>query len=85
MWTEGDRYAYEVPVKRFQMVRKIDVNGVSGTGIVLEGVVTASGKCITEWREPYVTNTIFSSFEQFQAIHLDSHPGCSEIVWIDVG
>lgn len=70
-------------MRRFFMHRHIDQSGISGTGKVLEGVVTSSGKCFVEWRPPVTSDCIYPSFEMFKKIHLDGHPGCSEIIWMD--
>lgn len=68
---------------QFRLNRFIDESGVSGTGIVLHGVVMPSGKVAVEWRLPMPTITIYESMDQFRAIHLDRHPGCSMIEWLD--
>lgn len=69
--------------KRFYMNRSKDETGVSGTGRVLEGILTASGKIIVEWKFPYHTIGIYNSLEEFKFIHQKSHPNSSKLVWID--
>ena len=56
--------------------------GVSGTGRVLEGVLTDSGRVMVEWITPYKTIGVYDTLEQFVALHVQL-PHESEIVWID--
>jgi hypothetical protein len=60
-----------------------DKTGVSRTGRVLEGVLMQSGKVFVEWRPPHSTMGIYNSFEEFKIIHVDCHPSCNEVVWLD--
>jgi hypothetical protein len=69
--------------RRFYLNRWIDETGVSKTGRVLEGVITPSNRTIVEWRFPFNSIGIYNSFEEFKRIHVDSHPQCSTVVWID--
>lgn len=68
---------------RFYMNRLSDVTGVSGTGRVLNGVILPSGKVILEWKSPHQTVGIYDDFKQFLTIHVESHPDCNEVVFID--
>ena len=70
-------------MRRFYLLRLEDESGISATGRVLEGVLTASGKVIVEWRLPHPTITIFNSLEEFTTLHVDAHPSKNEIVWVD--
>ncbi len=70
-------------ISRFCLRRDIDESGISGTGVVLWGCVYPTGRVVVEWRAPKTTLTVYASLEEFRAIHMDSHPGCSDIVWID--
>lgn len=72
-----------VAMKRFYLQRTKDETGVSRTGRVLEGVVTQSGKVIVEWRPPHSSVGMYSSLAEFMTIHVDCHPSCSTVVWID--
>lgn len=71
------------PMRRFYLNRIEDETGISNTGRVLEGVLTQSGKVITEWRPPHSSIGIYNSMEEFKAIHVDSHPSHNEIIWLD--
>ena len=70
-------------MRRFKMLRKVDETGVSGTGEVLFGVVLPTGRVVVEWRSPRPTLGIYSSISEFAEIHVDAHPDCNEVVWID--
>lgn len=72
-----------VAMRRFYLNRVKDQTGVSRTGRVLEGVVTQSGKVIVEWRPPHSSVAIYASLAEFLTIHVDCHPSCSDLVWID--
>ena len=71
------------PPRRFYLNRIKDETGVSRTGRVLEGVLMQSGKVFVEWRPPHSTIGIYNSFEEFKIIHVDCHPSCNEVVWLD--
>lgn len=70
-------------MRRFYVIRNKDETGISRTGRILEGVVTQTGKVIVEWRPPYSTVAIYTSMQEFRTIHIDSHPSCNEIIWLD--
>lgn len=72
-------------MKCFEMLRNADESGVSGIGIVLEGVVFSDGTTVVRWLvsgKPQSTN-VWESFEDFKFIHIDSHPtNGTEINWV---
>ena len=72
-----------IPMRRFYLRRVKDETGISRTGRVLEGVLTQSGKVLTEWRPPMSTVGVYGSLQEFLTIHVDCHPSCNEIVWLD--
>lgn len=63
-------------MRRFCMRRDFDVSGVSGTGVVLEGVVFSTGPVVVHWLTPPPRGSIavFDSLDQFLSIHLFAHP-----------
>ena len=63
-------------MRRFTMRRDFDVSGVSGTGIVLEGVLFSTGVVVIHWLTPPPRGSIsvFDSMEQFLSIHVVPHP-----------
>ena len=60
------------------LYRRVDVSGVSGTGVVAVGVILPSGKVVLEWLGPYKTETIFEDISQIFAIH--SHGESTQII-----
>ena len=65
-----------VGMRRFTMRREFDVSGVSGTGLVLEGVQFSTGVVVIHWLTPPPRGSIsvFDSLEQFLSIHVQPHP-----------
>jgi hypothetical protein len=63
-------------MQRFTMLREFDCSGVSGTGIVLEGVQFSTGVVVIHWLTPPPRGSIsvFETLEQFLAIHVRPHP-----------
>lgn len=73
-------------MRTFTVHRDEDVSGVSGTGIVVEGVVFSTGLVVIHWLTPPPRGSlnVFDSWEQFMAIHVGSHPeNRSVIAWSD--
>lgn len=68
-------------MRRFQLHREVDVTGVSGTGLVAEGVVFTNGKCALTWLTGISSVTVHDSFENVDKIH--GHHGSTTIVFID--
>jgi hypothetical protein len=68
-------------VRRFRLVRAEDVSGVSGTGVVAEGVVFSVGSIALSWCSPYRSVTIYESLDDLEAIH--GHEGRTRIEWLD--
>lgn len=73
-------------MRGFSIERKADTSGVSGTGIVLEGVVFSTGAVVAHWLTPAPKGSLntFDSWDQFAAIHLTSHPeNEARVLWAD--
>ena len=68
-------------MKRFHLQRDEDVSGVSGTGMVAEGVVFHDGQVVLSWFGQYHTLEISPTIEQVETIH--GHGGLTRIVWED--
>ena len=63
----------------FVLLRKQDVSGVSGTGLVAEGAVFSNGKVAVTWRGPVRSVTVYESLEDAMAIHC--HGGATNMYW----
>lgn len=68
-------------MRRFHLNRKSDESGVSGVGIVAEGVVFTDGTVVLRWVTQFKSTTIYSSIEECEKIH--GHGGLTEIIWKD--
>lgn len=67
--------------RRFQLVRREDVSGMSGTGIVAEGIKFRDGKCAYRWLTAPGTTQIAESPHDIQHIH--GHNGRTELRYLD--
>lgn len=72
-----------VPVRprRFKLVRHTDVSGVSGTGVVAEGIEWSDGWVTVHWRGQYPSTVVWPDLDAVIAIH--GHNGATAIVWDD--
>jgi hypothetical protein len=57
------------------MCRQNDETGISGTGVIVEGVLLATGQVILHWLSPSPRGSIavFDSMNDFVNIHITSH------------
>jgi hypothetical protein len=68
---------------RFVLVRDEDLTGVSGSGVVAEGIVFTSGQVVIHWlREPFSTG-LYQSLEDVIFVH--GHGGRTKLHFIDQG
>lgn len=67
--------------KRFVLRRDTDITGVSGTGIVAEGVMFSDATVAIRWRGSAASTVIWSRIEDAIAIH--GHGGATVVEWID--
>jgi hypothetical protein len=67
-------------VKTFALVRDTDVTGISGTGIVAEGVEFSDGSVVLRWMTEWPTSVVFHDrgMEAVEQIH--GHGGRTRIV-----
>lgn len=68
-------------MRRFQLRRVEDVNGVSGTGVVVQGVKFDDGACAIRWVSDYPSTTHHDSIENVIAVH--GHGGKTVVEWLD--
>ena len=63
-------------IQSFTVFRTQDETGVSGDGIVIEGVRLATGQCIIHWLYPPPRGgiAIFESMDDFIKVHIKPHP-----------
>jgi hypothetical protein len=67
--------------RRFQLVRYVDVSGVSGTGAVAEGIQFTDGTVAVRWYGDWPTTSMWPDISAVIAVH--GHNGATVIRWID--
>ena len=72
---------YDVKLKRFYLARDQDITGVSGTGIVAEGVLFSTGWVALTWLAAVNSLVFYPSIDNVEAIH--GHSGSTRIMWLD--
>jgi hypothetical protein len=72
-----------VTVRRFQLNRLRDVSGVSGAGVVAEGVEFSDGTVALRWMSQWPTSVVFHErgVAAVEAVH--GHGGATVIAWLD--
>ena len=68
-------------MRRFLLQREHDVSGVSGTGVVAEGVQFTDGRVVMRWLGDYPSVVLHGSMGDVERIH--GHGGASRVSWID--
>lgn len=68
-------------MRRFELHRDEDVTGISGTGIVAEGVEFEDGTAVVRWRGDRRSTVVWPSMDDVEAIH--GHGGATRIVMVD--
>lgn len=66
---------------RFELVRHRDLSGVSGTGVVAEGVEFTDGSVALRWRGKYPATAVWASVDAALAVH--GHEGATVARWLD--
>jgi hypothetical protein len=74
-------------MRTFTVHREYDASGVSGTGIVVEGVLFSTGVVVVHWLTPAPRGSIgvWDSLDQFLSIHVAPHPENQTVVSFDDG
>lgn len=68
-------------MRRFILRRNEDVSGLSGTGVVVEGVEFSNGWVALTWRTPLTSVCFYPSVKVAAEIH--GHEGATVLEWID--
>lgn len=66
----------------FVLERDTDVTGVSGTGIVAEGVCFSDGVVALRWTSDWPTSVVFHErgMDSVEAVH--GHGGATRVIWL---
>lgn len=56
-------------MRTFSLVRKEDVSGVSGTGVVAEGVIFHDGQVVLSWFGQHHSISVWPSLADMLAVH----------------
>jgi hypothetical protein len=74
-------------IRTFTVARQYDETGVSGEGVVIEGVTLATGQCVVHWLYPPPRGgiAIFDSMNDFTKVHILPHPSNRTIITYDDG
>lgn len=68
--------------RRFVLQRDVDVSGVSGTGVVAEGVQFSDDTAVVRWiAGDHRSTVVWADVASLEAIH--GHGGATRIVWLD--
>lgn len=68
-------------MRRFVLDRIKDVSGVSGLGIIADGVVFPDGVVVLHWRGRWHSTEILRSVQD--CINIHGHEGATRVVWMD--
>jgi len=74
-------------IRAFTVYRDDDQTGVSGTGVVIEGVKLATGQAVIHWLYPPPRGgiAIFDSMDDFIKVHILPHPTNKTIITYEDG
>lgn len=67
--------------RRFHLVRDEDETGISGTGIVAEGIQFSDGRCVLRWTTTTSSTGYYDTILHVE--HLHGHNGKTRVVWVD--
>lgn len=68
-------------MRRFELHRHEDVSGVSGIGVVAQGIRFDDDSCALRWLSQHASTAIYESTADIELIH--GHGGLTLLVWID--
>lgn len=75
------RIEHAILPRRFKVMRKNDISGMSGTGHVADGVVFYDGTTVVYWRTETASMVVFKNIEALLTIH--GHGGSTSVEWVD--
>lgn len=69
-------------MRTFRLHRKSDLSGMSGTGVVAEGVEFHDGQCTLSWFGRYHSVEVWPSLPDLLAVHGHGDLHTSEVVFV---
>ena len=74
-------------IQTFTVARQHDETGVSGIGVIIEGVEYATGQVVIHWLFPTPRGgiAIFDSLDDFLKVHVKPHPENRTIITYEDG
>lgn len=70
-------------LRRFVLMRDEDVSGVSGVGMVAEGVAFTDGTAVLRWVGDWPTSVVWHDRGVAAVLHVHGHDGRTRVVWLD--
>lgn len=77
------KVSVRISMRRFLLIREDDETGMSGTGIVAEGVEMSSGTCLVQFRSHIASSTLYDSVKAVKEIHGHTDAKTTRIKWLD--
>lgn len=72
----------ETGIRHFVLQRDEDETGISGTGVVADGVVfNSNGKVALSWNTEHTSVAVYDDIETVEAIH--GHDGKTRVIFDD--
>lgn len=69
-------------MRRFELHRDVDHTGVSGTGVVAEGVQFSDGTCALRWHGERASMVMWQSLDDARQVH--GHDGATRFTFLDL-
>ena len=70
-------------MRRFELHRIEDVTGISGTGVVAEGVEFTDGVVVLRWTTEWPTSVVWHDRGMASVEHVHGHNGKTRIEFLD--
>lgn len=70
-------------MRRFVLQRHVDLTGVSGTGVVAEGVEFSDGVVVLHWTSAWPSSVVHYDRGMDSVRHVHGHDGATDIVFLD--
>ena len=71
------------PARRFELHRETDVTGISGTGVVAEGLEFSDGVVVLRWLGDWPTSIVWHDRGIASVEHVHGHNGATMVRWLD--